>query len=337
MPNADGAGYYQFTMDEAEWRNLIRNAARLNPAEQIALLRNLEAGVRAGNTKVALLFDGLRAIAPIATWDGLEVAQKIMKDLRDTIVAAADRPAFEALGRRLMRPRLDAVGLAPRPDEPVAAAMTRYPTAWFLASTAADTQLRAQLAPAGETYMTSGGKNTGAVSADLAQVALWSAVAQGGPRFAARLIAAIKASDDQEFRRTALFALTAVGDPQFLHQVYGLALSSDLKLNEALGLVRYLSEDADRRDAEWAWLEQNLDRFEARVTPDHMSGVMRRTDGACTGEFRDRIRRIFGPRLEKYEGAPRQFRLILEAVNRCIALRRAKEGEMSEALRPPGG
>jgi cytosol alanyl aminopeptidase len=337
MPNADGAGYYHFTMSEAEWRNLIRNAARLNAAEQIALLRNLEAGVRTGNTKASLLFDGLRAVVPVATWDGLEVAQKIMKDLKDTVIRANERPAFEALARRLMRPRLDAVGLGPKLAEPVANSMIRYPTVWFLVNTAADLPLRAQLAPAGETYMTSGGTITGALSFDLAQYALWSAVAQDGPNFARRLIAAIKASDDQEFRRAGLFALTAVSDPQFLREVHGLSLSNDLKLSEALGLFTYLSQDANRRDAEWEWIESNLQQFEARVTPDHMSGVLRRVDGACNTGLRERIMRIYGPRQNNYEGAPRQLKQILEAVDRCLAFRRAKEGEIADALRPPGG
>jgi hypothetical protein len=241
------------------------------------------------------------------------------------------------MARRLMRPRLDAVGIAPRLNEPVANAMIRYPTVWFLVNTAADLQLRAQLAPAGETYMTSGGASTGAVSFDLAQYALWSAVAQGGPNFARRLIGAIRASDNQEFRRAGLFALTAVSDPQFLREVHGLSLSDDLKLNEALQLFSYLSQDANRRDAEWEWIESNLQQFEARVTPDHMSGVLRRTDGACNSGLRERILRIYGPRLEKYEGAPRQLKQILEAVDRCLAFRRAKEGEIADALRPPGG
>jgi hypothetical protein len=337
MPNVDGAGYYRFAFEGGDWSALIRAAAQLTPGEQIAVLRNLEAGVRSGNTKVAMLFQGLNVIVPMATWDGLEVAQKIMKDLRDTVIAPADRPAFEAMARRLMRPRLDAIGLAPRPNEPVGDAMIRYPTVWFLVSTAADLDLRRQLSPWGATYMASGGKNAGAVSADLAQYALWSAVADGGPDFARRLIASIKASDDHEFRRAGLFALTAVGDPQFVREVHSLSLSNDLKLNEALQLFRYLSEDADRRAAEWAWIESNLDQFEARVTPDHMSGVLRRNDAACDSDFRERVMRIYGPRLDKYEGAPRQLKQILEAVDRCLAFKRAREGEISEALRPPGG
>jgi cytosol alanyl aminopeptidase len=333
MPNAEGAGYYHFTTDDAGWHALIAAAPKLSAAEQITLLRNLEAGVRAGNTKASLLFEGLREVAPIGSWDALEAAERIMRELHDTVIAPADRAAFEAMARGLIRPRLDAVGLSAKPGEPVANAMIRYSAAWFLTNTAADQQVRAELAKAGEIYMTSGGKSTGALPTDLAQYALWSAVARGGPAFGRRLIAALKASEDQEFRRAAMFALTAASDPQFLREIYALSLSNDLKLNEGLGLIRYLSEDPDRRVAQWVWIEANLDSIEARVTPDRMAGILRRLDSACDVETRDRITRIYRPRLDRYEGAPRQLKQVVESTDRCIAFKNAKAGEIAAAFK----
>ena len=144
MPNAEGAGYYRFTMDGAGWRALIAAAPKLSAAEQIALLRNLEAGVHAGNTKAELLFEGLRAVAPVGSWDALAAAEDIMRDLHDTAIAPEDRAAFEAMARNLIRPRVDVVGLAPKPGEPVASALIRSNGAWFLADTAGDRDVRAR-------------------------------------------------------------------------------------------------------------------------------------------------------------------------------------------------
>ncbi len=337
MPNADGTGYYRFTMDEAAWRALIAAAPKLSAAEQLALIRNLEAGVHAGNTKAALLFDGMRAVAPGASWVVLDAIEDVLRNLHDTVIAAADRPAFEAFARSLIRPHFDAVGLTPKPGEPVANAMIRFASAKFLANTAADMQVRQMLAKGGEAYLASGGRSTGAVPADIAEYALWSAVALNGPDFGRRLMVAMKASDDQEFRRIGMFALTAATDPAFLREVYALGLSTDYKLNESLMLWRYLGEDADRRAGAWSWIEGNLSQVEARATTDHMAGILGHFDGACDPATRAAFQRAYGPRASKYVGAPRELKEILESTDRCLAFRNAKGAEVSSAFKvtPP--
>ena len=47
-PNADGTGYYRFSLDEAGWKNLIADALSLAPAEALVLADSLDAGFRAG-------------------------------------------------------------------------------------------------------------------------------------------------------------------------------------------------------------------------------------------------------------------------------------------------
>ena len=338
MPNAGGQGYYRFALDGEGWRALLAAKDHLDAAEQVSVLDNLDAALRAGGAEAALLFEGLDALVPEGEWDVVDKATQILAALEDTVIEAQDRERFAQKGRELIGPRFAALGLVPRQGEAVGDQLQRHTTAWFLVGTAGDTALRAELAQGGRAYVASGGQDAAGLSPDLLTDALWSAVAEGGPDFGRVVIDSIIASTNAEYRRSALFALTAAApsttaaDEAFLHEVNALMLSDDLRGNETTLLMSYLLGEPERYVGTWGWIKANIEGLEERLQLNRMAGVIRRLDGTCDAALRDELEAFFTPRLDRYDGAPRALALTLQSIERCLAFREAKGAEISAAV-----
>jgi alanyl aminopeptidase len=68
-PNAEGAGYYRFSLDDSGWAALTANASSLTPNEALAAVDSLDAGFRAGVLSADIFVDGLVALAARPEWD----------------------------------------------------------------------------------------------------------------------------------------------------------------------------------------------------------------------------------------------------------------------------
>jgi alanyl aminopeptidase len=52
----------------------------------------------------------------------------------------------------------------------------------------------------------------------------------------------------------------------------------------------------------------------------------------CDAQSRDRYQAFFGPLVDKYSGAPRNFAQIVESINLCIARKTAQESSVETFL-----
>ncbi len=115
MPNADGAGYYRFALDEAGWRALMANFSRLNEIEALAAADSLWAAWQANRLATA---DYVAAVEIIARSPHATVAVAPgagLTRLRNDYAPPGTGPRIEALMRRLYRPRLDGLDAVQAP------------------------------------------------------------------------------------------------------------------------------------------------------------------------------------------------------------------------------
>jgi len=332
MPNAGGQGYYRFSLDAGGWSDLVAAADKLDAAEQMALARNLTAALRAGEVEAPTFFDAMIRLASTGSWDTVDAVAEDLETLRRQIVTPASRPAYEALLRRVLTPRLEAVGLSPRDGESAADAYLREVAADFLAREARSPALIAALAPGGRTYVETGGRDAGGLTPDLLQTAMWAAVLDGGAAFGGTVVTALKTSTDAQFRRSAIFALTAAADPDFLDEVYELSLSKDLRSNEAVLLLQWMIEEPDRRAPAWAWMTLHWEGLSARFSDLVASRVLRWFRKSCDAGERAALETFFRPKAAHIAGTPRELALTEESIDRCLALRQAKGDDILAAL-----
>ena len=147
------------------------------------------------------------------------------------------------------------------------------------------------------------------------------------------VIAAIKASGDQQFRTDAAVALTAVRDDESIKEVEAFFVSNVLRLREKRSYMRVLFVDPDRRDESFAWLKANFKAIAAPIPAEGRARLVSYGEKLCSDDERQAIDTFFRPMVPELAGAARVLSNTLEAVDRCISWRAAKGAEVSAYYR----
>jgi alanyl aminopeptidase len=341
MPNAQGKGYYRFALGEAGWTALVAFAPRLGPADQLALFHNVSAAMRAGRASPETFFHALAALAPVARWDLLgEIDSSAPLSIADTmryfrlnLVPPADLPAYRALMARLFGPRLETLGLRPRPGEQPADALARAALAKIMVEEARDGKTVAALARHAGVFVASGGKNTGGLAAEMIPLALRAGILADGPAFGKSVFDLFGKSRDENLRRAILAAVSISEDKDFLRRFLALALTPEMRIGELTYLYQFWPREAVSRGVLWEWLKQNYGAILKRVSKRGMSQAPGTLATACTKEAKQDLESFFRPHVAELQGAVRPLALATEKIADCVALRKEKGAEISAALR----
>jgi len=92
MPNADGAGYWRFTLSDGNWKALADNFDRLSGGEQMMFADSLVAAFRAGEVSAEAMLAGLAA-TPSGEWDAASIPLGRLSGLIG-VLEEKDQPAM---------------------------------------------------------------------------------------------------------------------------------------------------------------------------------------------------------------------------------------------------
>lgn len=340
MPNANGKGYYRFALDEAGWKALIADAAKLGPADQLALFHNFHAALRAGKASAADFFQVLSNLAPSARWDLLgEIDARsplsmadALRGIRLNLIAADGLLAYRAFVGKLFAPRLAAMGLRARPNEKLGDALARAALVKIMVEEARDAKVLAALAADANVFVASQGKNANGLPISLMSEALRAGLLTEGSAFGERVLAMFQKSREENFRRSIIAAMAMSEDAALLRKFLAPALAPQTRIGELTYLYQFWPRERVARDTLWAWFKENFDGVVRRAS----SRDMRLTPGilatACDESTRADLESFFRPRVAELEGVARPLALASEQVGDCIAFKAAKNAEVTAAL-----
>jgi len=333
MPNADGAGYYRFALDEDGWRRLMSGIDRLNQKEALVVADSLSAAYQADRLTTAALVDGIRVLA--ASPYSL-VATAPAKDLvrfRDSLASPGNREAVLALMRDVYRPRLDQLDAAAAAPNDIERALFRTKLVNVLALEAEDPALRAELTEQAVRYIRFGeegaaGLDESALDPALIGIALAVGVQERGAPFVEALIERLFESSDAKFRSDAAVALAATDDPLVGDRVRALLLDDRLRGREPTQLAFALAKRPAQRTATFDWYKANEPAFTGRISSFAHRFLPRLAAGFCTLEERDDVQAFFTPLAQTLQGVERGLAEVLEGIELCAALRDARGAEV---------
>jgi alanyl aminopeptidase len=333
MPNAQGTGYYRFSLSSLEWDGLIRSAPRMSAADQLTLFHNLDADLHAGRASAAQLLLTIRTLAPVAQWDLLSDMKDALHALRAKILEPSDLADYRAFVAGQFGERLAAMGLSPKPSETPSEVLARIALLQLMIEEAGDKATTAALADSARRYLLTGDFARSGISPDLLQEAMRAGVLEDGTVFSDKLLQAFVASKDEYFRRSVIYAVAGSSDPAVLKQLLALALSPQMRTGELSYVYTGMQADPASRAVLWEWFTGNYDALLARLSP---SGMLR-TPGilgeACDGVTRAQGDYFFRPKIASLPGTPRTLALAEEQIDRCVAFRDTKGAEIRDALR----
>jgi cytosol alanyl aminopeptidase len=338
MPNANGAGYYRFALDEAGWRSLMAGFDRLNEKEALVVADSLSAAYQANRISTATLIVAFRTVAasPYA-----QVAMAPGKDLvrmSNTLASSDARAGVLELMRDLYRPRLAALGSiseTPTDTAAVQQALFRTRLVDLLALDAEDPVLRADLAEQAGRYIRLGEKDASgidetAVDPALVNTALAVGVQELGAPFVDTLIDRLVASSDAKFRTDAAVALGATDDAVLGERVRDLLSGDQLRSREPTKLAFALAGRPSQRRATFDWFRENESTFTAGMSHFARRWLPRMGIGFCTLRERDEVSEFFAPLVINWQGAERTLAEVLEGIELCAALHNAKSAEVDK-------
>jgi len=338
MPNADGAGYYRWAMDEQGWARLFTHFEQLNEREAQSLLNSLAAGYNANEVSTQTMAQAVDIMAANRSREVSTGPISTLSFMHDRLATDAQAKAgIEAYVRNTYGPRLHSLGLEPTTSadqaNPTDTTLLRSTLVATLANIGKDESLRTTLASQATDYLAfdkdNAALNTDAINPNLIETALRVAVERGDLAFGQRLLDAALASRDAVFRQRALSALASAKDDEIAGLMRGMILDQRLRNNEASLVAFRQTTVVEQRAAIWRWVQDNMSAFVARIPTWRQGGITFAGGGFCSLQQAEEVQDFFGERVGALEGGPRNLAQTIERIKLCAALVGAKESEVN--------
>jgi cytosol alanyl aminopeptidase len=321
LPNADGAGYYRWSVAGDDLKKLrTAGYSKLNIRERISLAQSLNAGVAAGSIPFA---DALAALEPITRDSEGEVVTEILPLLRfagDHLVPANERVAYESYTSSLFAPVVARVGYTAKKNEPTSTTRLRGQVLNTLAH-ANDSAVVAQLSKQARAYagLTDGQFHPEAIDPDLAEVALVAAVEHGDVELFDALDKRLNTLDDGDLRERVIGALSSARDPE--HAARGRALTLDARLRKQEAVIPLFGQTNDERTraATWEFIKGHFEAVVQAMPENYAAYLPLAGNGFCDDGKADEINTFFAPVVGKHNGMSQNMRQATEFIRLCAA------------------
>jgi len=330
--NADGAGYYRFSLDSDGWDNLLGNLGALNKRELLSVLDSFEAAFKANKMDATTYLNGLVAFSSSKEYDVALKAGGALAGMKEDLV---DKSAYDDLAkftRELYAERY----LAIKDADTMEANLMTPTLANRLVNIGNDTELAQQFADAGARYLgLDGDADTSALSPKMRGLGLREAFKARGAEAMPALMALAKSGSPAE-KGGAVGALASTEDPELVAKLLSGALSNKdaFTSRQAGNLVGGFMGNIDTRQDTWVWFQENFDTFvENRVADVRRGGVPRYAGGFCGTQKADEVEVFFKSKADIIPGYERSLAQTLEGIQLCVALSGAQKDNLTAALK----
>ena len=334
-PNADGIGYYRWSLDDAGLAALRQRGLRhLSTTEKLSLVDSLQAAFAADRAEPGPVVDAFLSLAGDAHHAVATAPMGFYADLLEQHLEGASAEGLRARLRRAYGAQGRRLGWAPRAGrtETQAVRLRRAAVIGLLANDARDAQIRREGERRGRAYVQWGAADASvdreAVPADLAVDALVVAVQEGDAAFFEHVEGVLSRTEDGLLRGNLLRGLGSTRDPELGARALSLALDPDLRVNEVLVPVARQLAEPTTRPAAWTWLQANFDALVARLPPSYAGYLPRLMEGSCDTEVASAVDAFFAERVEALPGGPRNAAGATESIRLCVALDEAQGGDL---------
>ncbi len=340
MPNADGHGYYRWSLKPEGWTSLMTSLHALNGGELISLMDSMTAAFYKGDVTSELFFTVVRNMAGHDDWDVVSAPIATLGLMLDSFVPEQELPLFRAKLNAIYEPLLAALQ---EEEETPNNILLRDKLYRFLVFQTRSPELRRSLAKSGRDFIGAfddGVVHWEAVQPNLIGIALGVAAQEGDDAFFNALIAHWDATRHPAVRMPMVIAFSRVTNPDHATRIRDLVLlTPGIANNEAFGYLFMQSEEAGNRQGFLSWLGTN-DNLQGALghMPPFIQGMFpgRMAGRLCSRELRNAAGDIMGPAFEKIPGGVRELEAALEEIELCVARKDLVAPRLSDYLSKQG-
>lgn len=336
LPNADGTGYYRFSMPYEMWQDLVRNFRGLSSGEKLSTLDSVGAEFAAGRIDVQTVW---RFIDEAVRDDERRVVQAAIREAgKFERLLAGDEAALAGYRASILdvfRYRYESVDQHGG-DDPEMSIM-KSSLERFLIRAGQDDTLRQDLAAAAASFIGMAGVTSDrGITTDEYLTSMAIGLQVYGEPFLERLLAARGQLDDPVFEQAVAYAIGQNQDPSLVDRILGLALTGELGSRETRTIVRGQMRQAQTRDATWSWVQDNFPTYLEVIPRQRKRSSPALADAMCSMSARDDLIALFEQYGELAEGHERALTQTIERIELCSALEVAKGEEVRAFFRDRG-
>ncbi|MGH8369706.1 MAG: M1 family metallopeptidase, partial [Gammaproteobacteria bacterium] len=333
MPNANGQGYYQWSLDKHGYDALIKSYRQLNPVEELSMAYSVGASFNAGKIDTAQTMQALAPLSRSKYEDVAEVPMSTINYAHEWLVTGKAKRGSEAYARMLYR-SYDVARDFTRNGAPKDSNRREFEAgvAGFLAYTGQDSKVKkaADAAAMRVLGLDSHGKATGkpdfgAVAPEFVSVALDTAVRdKGAPVFDAAY-ENFKNAPNPFVRNTMLGAMTSTTDPALVKRLRDMVFEPGaLRQNEIASVLFSQFGRPETRDSAWQWFQDNYDQI-TKVLPEGLVSRMPALAGVfCSDAKAEEVKAFFKDKMAGHPGSERVLAQAMESAHLCATRRAAQ-------------
>jgi alanyl aminopeptidase len=322
FPDADGAGYYRWSVPEPMLGNLAENAGEvLNARERIAFLGNLASLLEAGTVGGDEYLRTLQQFAADPEPQVISYLASLLEKVKLAFVPEEAEDEFAVYVRRTLGPALERFGMAPKAGEPEAVALLRPRLLAWMGDDGRDARVLDYAERVTNEYM----KNPASVDPALAGAALRLAAIRGDRKLFDAYRQHADAPRTPDDRGRYLSACGYFRKPELMKEALGMVTSGTIRGNEMFGIITGLGETPSGRALRYAYVVQNYDAIVGRL-PAEMKTFMPMFAAGCEADRLEEARAFFADPSRKDPATDRSVTRVADQVSDCVNLR-TREGK----------
>jgi alanyl aminopeptidase len=326
--NDDARGYYHMDYQGGLFAALNQpdGARHLTAAERVDLIGNAAAVAKTGKLSAA---DTLGLVELFHDYPERKVVERALDAAiapRADLVPLELMDNYERFLRNNFGRRAHALGWLPRAGDSDDVRLLRPTLVGDVATYGGDQELATQAQQLVEEWL----HDHTAVNPDIVGAVLKTAAFYGDRALFERLLVAFKGTSNRQEQQLLLKAMTAFREPAAIQAGMNAVLTREVALVDGSALLLSAGQnERQTRELAFEFVRAHFDELMSGHPSifgfDFGSFLPRVGESFCDANSRNDLHGFFGPRAEKYTGAPRALAQVLEGIDLCIANKRSQQ------------
>jgi len=326
FPDAGGNGYYRWQTSLPQLQRLVDDVEDLTNREKIALLGNSEALLNAGELSLDDYMYVLNTLIhdphPLVFLPTMEKLITIGRDFVD----ASSRDAYASFIDQALAERFGQVGADPTPDDTEAIAEMRPRLLRALGEFGYDEAARDSAVRLTGEYFA----DPDSVPVGLAREAMRvTAMNDDGSKY--EQYQEVYLASTSETQKSSILSAIYFDNPEVVQEHLDFSISPAVAAGDAPDGVRFFSAVLEDQTTMYAWLDENLDAFEAKIPAFYHSRLPELVADSCLPANLQLLQNFFAPRGEKYADS---LARAAETEESCIDRRERHAADLQKFLAP---
>jgi aminopeptidase N len=330
--NAGAAGYYRSGYAPQTLQAMAENVEQsFTPGERVVMLRDEWAAVRSANASIT---DFMALASQYRAERNADVVHDMLQRLDyigNYLVTESDRSSYQKFVRNLLQPLATELGFNPAAGDSDQRRDLRARVLRTLGYTGRDPQALAAAKALAQREL----QDPNAVDPTLSETAFRLAAVEGDAAFYDKLRERLKAATSPEQYYLYLGALTQFSDPALLRRTLELALTPEIRNQDAFLVIAQVMQNPAGTKLAWDFSRSHWPEIQKIGGTFAGAFLVYTTSTFCDPAARDQVQEFF--REHQVPEAERTLRQTLETINSCIDLKSRQAQNLAGWLQSHAG